>query len=127
MATLKKYLTGLSNRDYTKFDEKYVKIIVYSICKMLGAILVKSELEVESKYSDLLLIPKENLDERFGILIEFKYIKKEDYTEETLKQKQEEAKKQLEKYKKTEEIKMIPKLRTYNIVAVKDELIVEEI
>ena len=75
----------------------------------------------------MLLIPKENLDERFGILIEFKYIKKEDYTEETLKQKQEEAKKQLEKYKKTEEIKMIPKLRTYNIVAVKDELIVEEI
>ncbi len=127
IATLKKYLTGLSNRDYTKFDEKYVKIIVYSICKMLGAILVKSELEVESKYSDLLLIPKEKLDERYGILIEFKYIKKEDYTEEVLKQKQDEARKQLEKYKEAEEIKMLPKLRSYSIVAVKDEVIVEEV
>ena len=127
MATLKKYLTGLSNRDYTKFDEKYIKIIVYSICKMLGTILVKSELEVESKYSDLLLIPKENLNEYYAILIEFKYIKKEDYTEELLKQKQDEARKQIEKYKITEEIKMIPKLRSYSVVAVKDEIYVEEI
>ena len=127
MTTLKRYLTALSNRDYERFDEKYIKIIVYSICKMLGAILVKSELEVESKYSDLLLIPKEKLDERYGILIEFKYIKKEKYTEELLKKKQEEARKQLEKYKESEEIKMLPKLRSYSVVAIKDELIVEEV
>ena len=127
IATLKKYLTGLSNRDYKRFDEKYVKIIAYSICKMLGTILVKSELEVESKYSDLLLIPKEKFDEHYGILIEFKYIKKEDYTEELLKKKQDEARKQLEKYKTTEEIKMIPKIRSYSVVAVKDEIYVEEI
>ena len=94
---------------------------------MLGTILVKSELEVESKYSDLLLIPKENLNEYYAILIEFKYIKKEDYTEELLKQKQDEARKQIEKYKITEEIKMIPKLRSYSVVAVKDEIYVEEI
>ena len=33
--TLCQYLTNLSNRDYLNFSEKYVKIIFYSICRML--------------------------------------------------------------------------------------------
>ena len=121
------YLSNLSNRDYKNFDEKYVKVIFYSLAKMLGTMLVKSELEVGTKYSDILMIPKEKIMERYGILIEFKYIKKEDYTEELLKKRQDEARKQLEIYKETEEIKMIPKLRSYSVVAIKDELVVEEI
>ena len=127
LEVLGKYLTNLSNRDYQNFDEKYVKVIFYSISKMLRTMLVKSELEVGGEFSDILMIPKEKLSERYGILIEFKYIKKEKYTKELLKEKQIEAKKQLQKYKTTEEIKMIPKLRSYSIVAIKDELIVEEI
>ena len=124
---LGKYLSNLSNRDYKNFDEKYVKVIFYSLAKMLGTMLVKSELEVGTKYSDILMIPREKITERYEILIEFKYIKKEDYSEEILKQKQDEARKQLEKYLSTEEIKMIPKLRSYSVVAVKDELYVEEV
>ena len=89
--------------------------------------LVKSELEVGGKYSDILMIPREKINERFGILIEFKYIKKEDYTEGLLQEKQEEAEKQLKKYLNTEEIKLIPKLKSYSIVAIKDELVVKEI
>ena len=127
LEVLGKYLTNLSNRDYQNFDEKYVKVIFYSISKMLRTMLVKSELEVGGEFSDILMIPKEKLSERYGILIEFKYIKKEKYTKELLKEKQIEAKKQLQKYKTTEEIKMIPKLRSYSIVAIKDELIVEEV
>ena len=96
---------------------------------MLGAVYVKSELELEGKYSDILLIPREKMQERYGVLIEFKYIKKEDYEKDNnlLKEKQKEAREQLEKYKKTEEIKIIPKLRSYSVVAIKDELYVEEI
>ena len=96
---------------------------------MLGAVYVKSELELEGKYSDILLIPREKIEERYGVLIEFKYIKKEDYEKDNnlLEEKQKEAKEQLERYKKTEEIKMIPKLRSYSVVAIKDELYVEEI
>ena len=96
---------------------------------MLGAVYVKSELEVEGKYSDILLIPREKMQERYGVLIEFKYIKKEDYEKDNnlLKEKQKEAREQLEKYKKTEEIKIIPKLRSYSVVAIKDELYVEKI
>ena len=125
---LGQYLKGLSNRDYTRFDEKYIKVIFYTICRMLGAVYVKSELEIEGKYSDILLIPREKIEERYGVLIEFKYIKQEDYDKkpELLKEKQKEAKEQLKKYKKTEEIKMIPKLRSYSVVAIKDKLMIEE-
>ena len=127
--TLGTFLTNLSNRDYQRFDEKYIKVIFYSICRMLGAVYVKSELEVGGEYADILLIPREKIQERYGVLIEFKYIKQEDYNKnpELLKQKQEEAKKQLERYTKTEELQNIPNLRSYAVVAIKDKLIVEEL
>ena len=126
---LKMYLTNLSNRDYTRFDEKYVKLIFYALCKNLGTYLVKSELEISSNYSDVILIPRTNQDKYYGILIEFKYIKKEDYekNKDLLVLKQKEAKEQLEKYKKAEEIKILPNLKAYAIVAIKDELHVEEV
>ena len=129
VGTLKQYLTNLSNRDYVQFDEKYVKVIFYSICRMLKTLVVKSELEVGGNYSDILLIPMEKINERYGVLIEFKYIKQEDYEKNNnlLKQKQKEAKEQLEKYKNTEEIRLIPNLRCYSVVAIKDRLEVQEV
>ena len=127
--TLGEYLTNLSNRDYMRFEEKYIKIIFYSLSRMLGTVVVKSELEVGGKYSDILLIPREKINERYGVLIEFKYIKQEDYEKKNnlLKEKQEEAKVQLEKYRKTEEIRLIPNLKCYSVVAIKDRLEVQEI
>ena len=127
--TLQQYLTNLSNRDYQRFNEKYIKVIFYSICKMLGTMIVKSELEVGGKYADIVLIPKEKLEERYGVLIEFKYIKQEDYDKDNslLEKAQKEAKKQIEKYKNTEEIQAIPKLRSYTVVVIKDKIMVEEI
>ena len=126
---LKKFLTNLSNRDYARFDEKYIKVIFYSICRMLGTVYVKSELEVGGKYADILLIPKDEIKERYSILIEFKYIKQEDYEKDNslLKQKQDQAKEQLLMYKNTEEIKMLPKLKSYSVVVIKDKIEYEEI
>ena len=127
--TLGTFLTNLSNRDYQRFDEKYIKVIFYSICRMLGAVYVKSQLEIGREYADILIIPREKLNERYGVLLEFKYIKQEEYNKnpELLKQKQAEAKAQLERYNKTEEIQAIPNLRSYAIVVVKDKISVEEI
>ncbi len=126
--TLGEYLTNLSNRDYQRFNEKYIKVIFYSISKMLGTMVVKSELEVEGKYADLLLIPKEKIEERYGILIEFKYIRQEDYlkNKNLLIEKEQEAKEQLEKYKNTNEIRLIPKLKSYIIIVIKDKVFVKE-
>ena len=127
--TLGTFLTNLSNRDYQRFDEKYIKVIFYSICRMLGAVYVKSELEIGGEYADILIIPREKLNERYGVLLEFKYIKQEEYNKrpELLQQKLENAKTQLERYTKKEELKAIPNLRSYAIVVVKDKISVEEI
>ena len=129
LEVLKEFLTNLSNRDYQRFDEKYVKIIFYSICRMLGTLYVKSELELSGQYADILLIPKEELKERYSILIEFKYIKQEDYDKDNslLKNKQKQARIQLEAYKKSEEITMFSKFKSYSIVVIKDKIFVEEI
>ena len=126
---LKEFLTNLSNRDYARFDEKYVKVIFYSICRMLGTLYVKSELEVGGKYADILLVPKEEIKERYSILIEFKYIKQEDYDKDNtiLQEKQKQAKEQIEVYRKSEEIQMLSKLKCYSIVLIKDRIEVEEI
>ena len=127
--TLGTFLTNLSNRDYQRFDEKYIKVIFYSICRMLGAVYVKSELEIGGEYADILIIPREKLNERYGVLLEFKYIKQEDYNKkpELLQQKLVEAKTQLERYNRTEEIQAIPNLRSYAIVVIKDKIQVEEL
>ena len=127
--TLGTFLTNLSNRDYQRFDEKYIKVIFYSICRMLGAVYVKSELEIGGEYADILIIPREKLNERYGVLLEFKYIKQEEYNKkpELLQQKLAEAKTQLERYNQTEKIQAIPNLRSYAIVVVKDKIQVEEL
>lgn len=129
MEILGTFLKNLSNRDYQRFDEKYIKVIFYSICRMLGAIYVKSELEVGGEYADILLVPREKIQERYGVLLEFKYIKQEDYNKnhELLNQKQQEAREQIERYRQAEEIKMIPNLKCYTVVVVKDKIEIEEI
>ena len=122
---LGKYLKNLSNRDYIKFDEKYVKLIFYCIVMNLKIYRVKSEMEVQRKYPDILLIPRDISKNYKGIMIEFKYLKKED--NDRLKEKQEEAKKQIKEYMNFEEIKELKNLNSYTVIAVNDELYIEKI
>ena len=122
---LEKYLKNLSNRDYIKFDEKYVKLIFFCIAMNLKIFILKSEMEIQRKYPDILLIPKDKTKEYKGVMIEFKYLKKEE--ENKLKEKQEEARKQIEEYKELEEIREIENINCYTIVAVNDKIHVEKI
>ena len=122
---LKTYINNLSNRDLVKFDEKYVKLIFYCISMNLNLYRVKSEMEVQRKYPDLLLIPKQKPEEYYSVMIEFKYLKKEEKSK--LEEKQKEAKEQIKEYSEFEEIKSLQKLRKYTVVAVNDEIYVEEI
>lgn len=122
---LKTYINNLSNRDLIKFDEKYVKLIFYCISMNLNLYRVKSEMEVQRKYPDLLLIPKQKPEEYYSVMIEFKYLKKEEKNK--LEEKQKEAKEQIKEYSKFEEIKSLHKLRKYTVVAVNDEIYIEEI
>ena len=122
---LEKYLQNLSNRDYIKFDEKYVKLIFYCIAMNLKIFRLKSEMEVQRKYPDILLMPRNKEKGYKAVMIEFKYLKKEDANK--LQEKQEEATKQLKEYAEFEEIKEIENLRKYAIIAVGAEIVVEEI
>ena len=86
---------------------------------------LKSEMEVQRKYPDILLIPKERDKGYHAVMIEFKYLKKEE--ERKLQEKQAEARKQIEEYGELEEIKEIPNLHKYTVVAVNSKLYVEEV
>ena len=113
-------------KEMVAFDEKYVKILFYSIAMNLKTIYnVKSEAEVNREYPDLLIVPRDREKTYYSAMIEFKYIKKEDYTEDLLKNKQKEAKEQIQKYAGYEEIKDIKNLKKYTVIAVLDKIYVE--
>ena len=122
---LQKYLKNLSNRDYQRFDEKYIKLIFYCISMNLKIYNVKSELEVQREYPDILLVPRDRAKGYNAVMIEFKYLKKVE--ESKLKEKQKEAKEQILKYSNYDEIKDIEKLNKYTVVAVNDKVHVEKI
>ena len=86
---------------------------------------LKSEMEIQRKYPDILLIPKDRSKGYKGVMIEFKYLKKEEAGK--LKEKQEEARKQIEEYEGFEEIKELENIISYTVVAVNDEIYVEKI
>ena len=122
---VEKYLQNLSNRDFIKFDEKYIKLIFYCIVMNFKIYRIKSEMKVEGKYPDILMIPKDSSREYKSIMIEFKYLKKSEENE--LKAKQVEAKQQIEQYAGFDEIKSIPELNKYTVIAVNDKIYVEKI
>ena len=122
---LEKYLNNLSNRDYIKMDEKYIKLIFYCIAMNLKIFRLKSEMEVQRKYPDILLIPKDQSKGYRGVMIEFKYLKKGE--ENKLEEKQKEAREQIKEYGGFEEIKELKNIYKYTVVAVNDKIYVEEI
>ena len=122
---LQKYLKNLSNRDYQRFDEKYVKLIFYCISMNLKIYTVKSELEVQREYPDILLVPRDRSKGYNSVMVEFKYLKKG--KENKLKEKQKEAKEQIIKYSNYDEMKDIEKLNKYTIVTVNDKIYIEKI
>ena len=120
-----KYLSNLSNRDYIKFDEKYIKFLLYCILMNLDNFMVKSEMEFNKRYPDLLILPIDFSKGYKSIMIELKYLKKDE--ENKLEEKQKEAKKQIQEYMQLDDTKKIPDLKCYTIVAVNDRLHVEEV
>ena len=125
MEKVQEYLTNLSNRDYQKFDEKYVKLIFFCIAMNLKIFRLKSEMEIQRKYPDILLMPKDSNRGYKGVMIEFKYLKKGE--EGRIKEKQEEAKKQIEEYREFDEIRDLKDIICYTVVAVNDKIYVEKI
>jgi len=86
---------------------------------------IKSEAEVERKYPDLLLTPRDQTRGYHSIMIEFKYLKKSE--EHLLEAKQKEAKEQIETYSKFDEMQDIENLHKYTIIALVDKIYIEQL
>ncbi len=122
---LRIYLNNLSNRDMIKFDEKYIKLVFYCIAMNISSYSTKSEMEVNRNYPDILLVPRDRTKGYKAIMVEFKYLKKGEIAK--LEDKQKEAREQIERYSKFEDIKDIEGLRKYTLVVAGNEIFVQEI
>jgi len=115
-------LKRLSNRDYIKFDEKYVKVIMLTYLIQSKLYYVKSEYEVDGGYIDITLLKNPNINPKYQAIFEVKYIKKGDYTEELYNKKIKEAKEQLARYKSSAELMNIENLVKYIVIIVGSEV-----
>ena len=125
---IKTVLNKLANKDFIKFDEKYIKIIMVTYFMLSKVYYVKSEYEVEGGFIDVALLPRPGAKTIYNAIFELKYLKKEGYTEAVLNEKIKTAKEEIAKYTKSEELMELPKLKKWVMVFCKDELVyLEEI
>jgi hypothetical protein len=76
-------LSALSRRDYIKFDEKYIKVVLFSFLSLNPLYRLQSEPEVTGGFIDIYLERDSRFPEVvYGWLWELKYIKKEQSLEE---------------------------------------------
>ncbi len=111
-------LKKLDNRDFIKIDEKGIKIIYFTMLLNNEYYNVYSEYVSNNGYIDIYL-EKKNPNIPNNIMIELKYIKKKDYSEELLNEKIKEGKSQLESYS---EDKRLGNPLKYLVVFVGNEL-----
>jgi hypothetical protein len=125
---VQKLLESLSNRDFQKFDEKYVKMAIQAYAFQAKYYYVRSEREITNDgYIDLELLKHPDINaEPHEYVLEVKYLKQAD--EDQLNNCIDAAKKQLLSYiDKDNFLQSLPKLKAIVIVAVKDKLYWEEI
>ncbi|MGL5087055.1 MAG: AAA family ATPase, partial [Clostridium sp.] len=126
VSIVEKTLNKLSNRDYIKFDEKYIKLLFLTYCFLSKVYLVKSEYEVEEGYIDIALLKQVNIEPTYFAIFELKYIKVSEYKEKgeaIVQYHLNEAIKQLRKYETSDELKKIKNLKKWAIVFVGNECV----
>lgn len=126
---VEKLLKGIANKDYEGFDEKYVKLMMYSVARYSNIYLVKTEYEVEKgRRADLVMLPNHMAAADYYYIFEIKYMKKDGCTAKKVESMRQKAREQVIAYASSVDLKGIVNLRKYVVIAVKDELrIFEEI
>jgi hypothetical protein len=116
-------LQKLSNNDFIRFDEKYVKLNMLTWLHLSRMYYVKSEYEVEGGYIDIALLPRINVKAPNHAIIELKYIPKESFTDKLMQEKITEAEAQLSRYSTSEELIQVPNLLKFVVVFKGDECV----
>ncbi|MGB0929599.1 MAG: AAA family ATPase [Chitinophagales bacterium] len=119
-------LHHLANRDYQRFDEKYIKVIMMAQMMLTDAYYVDSEPETPAGYLDLTFFKRPNIPINHQYVFELKYLKKEDAKK--LKPTQKASKKQLLNYiQDSDKLKDLTDLQAWTVVVIKDEVKVERV
>ena len=120
---------GFSDRDYQRFDEKYIKILMMSYLSMANIYIIESERAITPVgYADLLLLAPETRKIEYEYIFELKYLKKSEANEKNIQKIQAEAKAQILKYVNSDPwLQGKTNLLAYTLVFVKNEFLVEKI
>jgi hypothetical protein len=125
---VQKLLQAFSNRDYQRFDEKYIKGIIMAYAFQAEFYVVRSEREIANDgYLDIEFLQHPSLPGRpHQYVIELKYLKQSDA--DKLESTMLSAKKQLQSYLEIDaELQSLQRLKAIAIVAIKDKLFWEEV
>ncbi len=125
---VQKSLEILSNRDFQRFDEKYVKMLIIAYAMQGGVFFISSERETQGGgYVDIEMDRRpSNTKKHTQYVFEVKYLPKAG--SKKLKEIQAEAEKQLRHYLETDEIlRSKENLSALTVVIVKDKVIMKKI
>jgi hypothetical protein len=125
---VQKLLEILSNRDFQKFEEKYIKMAIQAYAFQANYYYIRSEREISNDgYLDLELLKHPDTNaEPHQYALEIKYLKQSD--EDKLQPTMLAAKNQLKFYlEKDVELKTLRNLKSVAIVVVKDKVYWEEV
>lgn len=113
---IEELLHAFSNRDYIGFDEKYVKIVIFTYATMSNLYLVKSEYEVSDGYIDLVFLAREPWKPDYNAIFELKYLKMKDATKERIGEVMDDGIRQLMQYSLSPELSSIDNLKKWVLV-----------
>jgi hypothetical protein len=116
-------LKGLSNRDYQRFDEKYIKVVMLSLLSDVNIYIPQSEYEVSADgYVDLYLQAAYEPEQSAHYFFELKYVKAR-ASKSSLNRKEREGIEEMRKYLQSDIAKAVRNLQAYVLVFRKDRCV----
>ena len=102
---IEKILAKVDNRNFIKFDEKYIELMYFTLLMENPNIRVYTEYPTNAGYIDIIIFKNSDLS-KYNIMIELKYLKKSEYrkNKKLLSMKKEEAIAQLNNYSSDDRI-----------------------
>ncbi len=117
------FLKGLSNRDYERFDEKYIKVVMLSLLSNVNLYIPHSEYEVcADGYVDLYLQAAFDPEQSAHYFIELKYAKAR-ASKKTLDKKERDGIEAMRTYLQNDTARAVKNLQAYVLVFRKDKCV----
>jgi hypothetical protein len=109
-------LQTMSNQDFKKFDEKYIKALFVGFASLSKLYFIKSEPEIERKYPDVMFLYRPPFYPKYQFLFEIKYLNKAG--EKALNTITHKAIAQVNEYLAFDEISSLKNLKAYVLIFV---------